>query len=938
MFQKIFITLVLFSFCNLLVEADGEVKKHPKDKRVYRKFTLENQLKVVLVSDPNVQISSASLDVAVGALADPENRAGMAHFTEHMLFLGTAKYPAVDAYGEYLKSRGGYSNAFTAGDHTNYHFQVNTEGLGEALDRFAQFFIAPSLNQEYLDKEMNAVHSEHQKNIPQDTWRLLQLHRSSLNAGHPANHFHTGNLETLQGVSQAEVKQFLADYYSADKMALCIVSSQSLDSLERQARELFSPLSRRTTKAFEVPEKVLDEKDSLRLFEVLPIQEMRLLQLHFPLPCLAGDIFSKSHRLIGMTLGDEGAGSLLSFLKKKNLATTLSASVREDSRFFSSCTVSIGLTEQGVAQHQEVLQLCFAYLEMLKKSPFPDYLWEELKTMTLLEELYSPKGEGTDIAIELASNANTHGLEWAENLESTFSRPDPERYFKILEALHPANMLVFLVAPGLKTELKEKWYQTDYRYSEDSGAFYQSLKAVPYPPELHLPPPNPFIPKNINFLKEEPVLLTQDRHMTIWYHQDQEFFYPKVSIYLKMLSPSAYHSPRHYALTELYTLLLQEQLNEFSYPAQMAGLAYSLSASPQGVLLSVQGYSDSALALLKTVSENLKNITVSSSTFEAIKTRYVQALKNSRLGQPYVIAREVSREINLRKYFKPEELVEVAQALSLQDVKQHLNTLYERNHLNGLFCGNISANQAQSTAEDLVKTLGFLPSSPLAKHQDEVLWLSTPGTHFFAEVLPSNNSCLRLEYQVGLSDYPTEAISSILDHTLRNAFYTEMRTQQQLGYIVFSSSYIRETIQNFVFIIQSGEYPAQELFKRADAFLLQVPQILKDLPEEQFEGIRQSLIEELQKKPKSIAEKAGQFYTLIFDEDANFLHYDKKISALRQVKREEVVQMAHEIFSPESQRRIAILMNADQHKETPLPPLQDLSEFHRKNAFDKKKK
>ncbi|HEX2862665.1 MAG TPA: insulinase family protein, partial [Lacunisphaera sp.] len=65
----------------------------PNDESEYRRFTLDNGLKVILLSDPKLNKSSASLAVAVGSYSDPASRQGLAHFLEHMLFLGTEKYP-----------------------------------------------------------------------------------------------------------------------------------------------------------------------------------------------------------------------------------------------------------------------------------------------------------------------------------------------------------------------------------------------------------------------------------------------------------------------------------------------------------------------------------------------------------------------------------------------------------------------------------------------------------------------------------------------------------------------------------------------------------------------------------------------------------------------------------------------------------------------------
>ncbi|MBT7514467.1 MAG: peptidase M16, partial [Candidatus Marinimicrobia bacterium] len=98
--------------------------KHPLDKSEVRTLTLENGVRVYLLSDPNFNVSAASMVVETGSLENPNNREGLAHFLEHMLFLGTEKYPDVDEYSTYLRNLGGYSNAYTASDHTNYQFQI----------------------------------------------------------------------------------------------------------------------------------------------------------------------------------------------------------------------------------------------------------------------------------------------------------------------------------------------------------------------------------------------------------------------------------------------------------------------------------------------------------------------------------------------------------------------------------------------------------------------------------------------------------------------------------------------------------------------------------------------------------------------------------------------------------------------------------------------
>ena len=172
--------LVMLSSCSSLPETPrqllqvhSDIIKSPNDDRDYRYLVLANGLKVLLVSDPKADKSAASLSVYRGSFDDPLDRPGLAHFLEHMLFIGTEKYPESDGYFSYIQTNGGSSNAYTASEVTSYFFDVKPESFREGLDRFAQFFIGPLLQKEYVEREKNAVHSEYQLQIKEDGCRWL---------------------------------------------------------------------------------------------------------------------------------------------------------------------------------------------------------------------------------------------------------------------------------------------------------------------------------------------------------------------------------------------------------------------------------------------------------------------------------------------------------------------------------------------------------------------------------------------------------------------------------------------------------------------------------------------------------------------------------------------------------------------------------------------
>ena len=280
----------------------------PNDASVYRRFVLPNGMKVLLLSDPKLNVASASMAVGVGNLSDPPERQGLAHYLEHMLFLGTEKYPSVAEFGEYLQRNGGYSNAYTARDRTNYHLEVQPAAFEGAVDRFAQFFIAPKFTPEFNEREVNAVHSEFQKNLEDDGWREYSLRNSVYRPGHPARNFGTGSRDTLKGTTREELLAFHQRYYSANRMTLALTGPGSLDQLEALARRYFMAVVDQQRPELRYPPDYLPPKAALRLLRMEPVKDLRRMTLTFPLPDLRADAGSKPAELVAFVLGAEGAG------------------------------------------------------------------------------------------------------------------------------------------------------------------------------------------------------------------------------------------------------------------------------------------------------------------------------------------------------------------------------------------------------------------------------------------------------------------------------------------------------------------------------------------------------------------------------------------------------------------------------------------------------
>lgn len=908
----------------------------PNDESEYRRFTLDNGLKVILLSDPKLNKSSASLAVAVGSMSDPANRQGLAHFLEHMLFLGTEKYPDEAEYGNYLKINGGYNNAYTAGDHTNYLLEIRHEAFEGALDRLAQFFIAPLFTAEFTEREMNAVNSENQKNLENDGWRQYQLGNTLYRPGHPANHFSTGSRDTLGGTTREELLAFYHAHYSANTMTLALVSKTSLDELEKWARTYFSPVKNQNLKRIDFPADYLVPKPALRLARMEPIKDLRQLSFEFPLPAIGGFWPGKSGQLISFILGHEGEGSLLSALKAEGLATGLGASAVANTKDFGSFNVTVTLTPAGQENHQRVLELFFAAIKRLRAAGYPSSLFQERAAMARLDETFQDKGEGANRAVALANQIRDYPLEIAEREPYLWLKEDPASYRLILDHLRPDNMLVILTAKGVPTDKTEPYYGTKYSYVEDTGPAYQALLNPPDVAAIQLPKPNPFVPATAAVLPIQPIHLINEPALSLFYSQDTEFLRPMVAEVYRFRLPRTLASLKTSVLLRFYEACIRESLNETAYTAGEAGLHFTFNAALEGVEIAVEGYDASAPRLLETIAANLVDFPLSEERFAAVKDRLLRELGNFPRADAWQILLETRRATVREFHFRPDEQLPVAQDVTLAAVRDFAKKLYARGKLEGLVHGNVTADAAIAHARQFGAALKSQPVADADLLRRRLL-AQTPGEAIRTnEQLVVNNSAFRREYLLGGDSPEIRAATLVLGNFIAEPFFSELRTRQQLGYIVGANAGGEENTHFAYFIIQSGEYSADEVEKRADDFIVKLPFMLSSLPDDAWATIVGGVRAQLEEKDKAIADRAKRLFGLAYDRTGNWDRRDETLAALDRLTKARTGEILENALGLSTRQMRTYLGFARQHesKEPQAPTYTDRPAWKQTRKFE----
>ena len=344
----------------------SQIQISANDKRSYRHIILPNKLQATLIHDPDTEKSAACVDVRVGSMCDPANVNGLAHFLEHMLFMGTEKYPVENAYSAFLSAHGGHSNAYTSQQNTVYYFDVQNGAFAEALDMFASFFTCPLFNADSTDREIIAVDNENTKNLQSDGWRAYQLLKSLAKESHPFHYFSTGNTETLKTTPAANgvnVRELLltwyAEHYSANIMKLAVYGKDSLDEMQAWVEEKFSGVANSDLVEPHFPDAAYSSAELSRYLELVPVKETKTVDMYFVLPPTDEHYRSKPTRYISHLIGHESDGSILAALKARGWANSLSSGDYQSITEFSFLCITVELTQEGFLHVESVVQCVY---------------------------------------------------------------------------------------------------------------------------------------------------------------------------------------------------------------------------------------------------------------------------------------------------------------------------------------------------------------------------------------------------------------------------------------------------------------------------------------------------------------------------------------------------------------------------------------------------
>lgn len=562
------------------------------------------------------------------------------------------------------------------------------------------------------------------------------------------------------------------------------------------------------------------------------------------------------------------------------------------------------LTDLGLQNVEEVVQIIFSYVELLKSRGPQPWIQEELQTVGDLQFRFLSQQNPMDYTCSVVGAMHLYPPSHYLSGPYTVSQWDPQTVTECLEALNPDNVLWLVSSPtfALENAQTEPWYKTQYERIELEEALQNQLRTALSSdfPELQLPQVNDLIATDFELLSEEfqasvpkdapqciSLLTTANATSTgatitsspswphpllqLWYKPDNVFQMPKVNLSFHFESSIATATPEAAVATRLYVEWIQEQVNEFTYLASTAGLHAGIGQSTlDGIDLQVSGYHHKAHLLveklLQVVLTSLdENVPESVELFERLIYKVEQEFQNFLVATPYEHAMDGAEQIlEVVTFSIPQKLAALRRLARSskspqQLIVEHARRFWRDCRVVALVHGNVTPGHAKEMTQSIWKALnefrgkaGVNDANGNTDSSSDDLALALappvelrvvqlkPGVSYvyrFEEYNPEDtNSCTYLLLQMGPMALEDNAKLAFLHHLMKEPFFNQLRTEEQLGYIVHTS--IKTSgydIKSLLFLIQSDGFDPIHVDQRIEEFLVRFRLRIQTMSKEDFE-------------------------------------------------------------------------------------------------------
>jgi secreted Zn-dependent insulinase-like peptidase len=372
-----------------------------------------------------------------------------------------------------------------------------------------------------------------------------------------------------------------------------------------------------------------------------------------------------------------------------------------------------------------------------------------------------------------------------------------------------------------------------------------------------------------------------------------------------LYSPLANASARDAVLLQLYASMVSDWLNPKLYPALLTGFNTRLGASRRGLELGIDGFSDKQTGILDLMLHEIQQAPLDSRRFADIKLRLERSWQNRKLRAPYEYLPGALSDALYTNHWSEDDKLAAAADLTVADLERYRAAFLADMRLDILFYGNVTEQQTSELRQRVSPLLAGstrvarLPGVELAMLDDNSRWL-------YPQNLEHSDAAMMYYVQGSSDDNEQRALMGLTGQIIRTPYYNSLRTEQQLGYVVYATTTVLERMPGLSFIVQSPVADATTLVAASEKLMQQFDEIAQQMTEGEFAQHKLALASLINRPHKNLSGAAGFLWDQIQQDYTGFDRREQLTGALEQLDLPQWRQFYRDNFMPRPHRALIV--------------------------------
>ncbi|KAM0676209.1 hypothetical protein GVAV_000172 [Gurleya vavrai] len=800
-----------------------------------------------MITNPTIDKSAMALSVQVGSLH--ENIPGLAHFLEHMLFMGTEAFPDENDFMQFLSQHNGSSNAYTCEEITNYFFDCDPKYFKKAALKFSHFFKTPLFNESSIEREINAVDSEFKMAKNNDGWRIQRM----MNLFSVFEEFTIGNDETLRikGIRDSVINFYKKTYFSSKMVLVCFHNNENIkdfiinefeniknsdekidkDNLKDELKnnknilEYFNPNEKNIKYDVNLFKESLFKPEYVnKVNYVQSLQDTKNLVIYIEIPKEYLIFENNNIGFLKYILEKEDEFSLVEKLKKNNLSYEISVEI-ESTIKYSVLKIKVMLMKEGFNNYHLVLKIIRNHLFDLHLSKSDFY---KLKDAEALNFKYKEKVNSYDYVSDLAREMHFYPIENIldhDYLYKDFNQQEIDILINVIKKTE--NWLIIITNKNIEGSLENE--------NVSCNNLVESLNEKIVKNEKYF---------DINYFSVNKPSIWDNRYSKNIIKDDYRYLFiynndfkiPKSCISV-LLNTKINKEETINCL--FYLELVKESFNtKYSDSMHLNLCEYEARMIDLGIEIVVHGLNDKIEYFLNRFIEELNNVSLDK--FELVKMMLKDSFVKQKQAAPYrrIVA-----------FFK-ENLI--PESLSLDDCILKIDNIEKENikfikscYIEIFYCGNGEFLNIKNLVNNIKQKI-----KSSEKYRFEEIKYSQGS--FNSE--DKENNGVGVFYKIcSEKEYKKIASVEVFMQGSSEAFFDQLRTKEALGYVTQNYLLSFNGYRYMCFLVQSEkncDYLEERINKYIKAYISEFNSITKD----EFETFKESAINAQEEEHKNIYE------------------------------------------------------------------------------------